>query len=296
MQVITTAAEMQHWADRERALGRRIGFVPTMGFLHRGHLSLVEIARSRADSVVVSIFVNPLQFGANEDFDRYPRDIEGDQAKLASAGVNVLFLPQAQDMYPPGFQTTVEVGRVTQGLCGASRPTHFRGVTTVVTKLFLAVKPHVAVFGAKDFQQLVTVRQMVKDLNFDIEIVPAPIVREPDGLAMSSRNAYLSPSERKAATSIFQSLNQARAVFSAGERNAERLRELVVRRLSIVPSARIDYVDVVDAETLHPVQNISRPAVLAVAVFFGTTRLIDNCILDPATASSAAQDAANDNP
>lgn len=288
MHVIESVRQMQQWADGQRAAARRIGFVPTMGYLHRGHLSLIELARSRTDCVVVSIFVNPLQFGANEDFDRYPRDLEGDRRKLESAGVDVLFLPHTEELYPPGFQTTVEVERVTRGLCGASRPTHFRGVTTVVAKLFLAVKPHVAVFGAKDFQQLVTVRQMVRDLNFDIEILSGPIVREADGLAMSSRNAYLLPAERVAARAIFQALSEARAAFASGERNADRLRELVASRLSSVALTRIDYVELVDAETLEPVRRIQRSAVLAVAAFLGSTRLIDNCLLDPAEETGSA--------
>ena len=279
---------MQRWADQQRGHGRRIGFVPTMGYLHRGHLSLVEIARSRADSVVVSIFVNPLQFGANEDFQRYPRDLEGDRCKLESVAVDALFLPRSDEFYPPGFQTQVEVERVTRGLCGVSRPTHFRGVTTVVAKLFLAVKPHVAVFGLKDFQQLVTIRRMVRDLNFDVEIVPAPIVREPDGLAMSSRNAYLSPEERHAARGIFEALTRAHAAFAAGERAAQRLRDVAADHLSAAPLTRIDYVEVVDAETLEPVQTVERPAVVAVAAFVGSTRLIDNCLLDPAGVAQPA--------
>ncbi|GIW45100.1 MAG: pantothenate synthetase [Candidatus Binatia bacterium] len=288
MQVIETIRAMQHWADAQRAAGRRIGFVPTMGFLHDGHLRLVELARSRADLTVVSIFVNPLQFGPREDFDRYPRDLQGDRRKLEAKGVDVLFVPLAEEMYPEGFQTVVEVREVTQGLCGASRPTHFRGVTTVVTKLFLAVKPHIAVFGEKDFQQLVTVRRMVKDLNFDVEVVAAPIVREADGLAMSSRNAYLSPTERAAARSLSQALAEARAAFERGERCAETLRNLARRRLQDEPLANVDYVELVDAETLRPISSVARPALLALAAFFGSTRLIDNCLLDPFAAASAA--------
>jgi len=286
MRLITDIGSMQRWADEQRARGRRIGFVPTMGFLHEGHLSLVRVAAERTDVVVVSIFVNPLQFGANEDFDRYPRDLEGDQRKLEGAGTDVLFLPTAAELYPPNFQTSVEVAHVTRGLCGASRPTHFRGVTTVVAKLFLAVKPHVAVFGAKDFQQLVTVRQMVRDLNFDVEIVGAPIVREPDGLAMSSRNAYLSADERLAARCLSQALARAQDAFAAGERAAARLRQLARNHIEAEPLARIDYVEVVDAGTLEPVDTVARPALLALAVFFGSTRLIDNCLLDPAHVGS----------
>lgn len=279
---------MQSWADSERAQRRSIGFVPTMGYLHDGHLSLVRLARQHADKVVVSIFVNPLQFGENEDFNRYPRDLEGDEHKLRAAGVDVLFLPRVPEMYPEGFQTVVEVKEVARGLCGASRPTHFRGVTTVVVKLFLAVKPHIAVFGAKDYQQLMVIRQMVRDLNFDITILAAPIVREPDGLAMSSRNAYLTPPEREAARSLSRSLLAACRAFAAGERSADAIRSLVSRELAAEPLARVDYVEVVDAQTLTPITTITRPALVALAVFIGTTRLIDNCVLDPANPVAAS--------
>lgn len=288
MQVVTRIAEMQRWADSERARRQRIGFVPTMGYLHDGHLSLVQLARQHADKVVVSIFVNPLQFGQNEDLDRYPRDLEGDERKLRDAGVDVLFLPHAAEMYPPRFQTTVEVSEVTRGLCGVSRPTHFRGVTTVVAKLFLAVKPHAAVFGAKDYQQLVAIRQMVRDLNFDIAILAAPIVRESDGLAMSSRNAYLAPAERTAARALARSLFAACRAFAAGEREADAIRSLVQSHLDAEPWVRIDYIEVVDAETLAPVRTIARPALVALAAFVGGTRLIDNCVLDPAKPSAAS--------
>ena len=233
--------DMQHWADAARARGQRIGLVPTMGYLHAGHLSLVAEARQRADVVVASIFVNPLQFGANEDLDRYPRDLERDTQLLTEAGTDVLFLPDAQAMYPEGFQTHVEVERVTRGLCGASRPTHFRGVTTVVAKLFNMVKPHVAVFGQKDFQQLVAIQRMVADLSFDIEIVGAPIVREADGVAMSSRNAYLSPAERAAARCLSRRWRRRRRWSTRGESDGLRILAAARRVIADEPLARLDY-------------------------------------------------------
>jgi pantoate--beta-alanine ligase len=279
MQEITTAAAMRDWADRTRGAGRRIGLVPTMGYLHAGHLSLVEEARRRAQACVASIFVNPLQFGAEEDLDRYPRDLPRDRAALRAAGVEVLYLPSAADMYPAGFQTGVEVGQVSAGLCGASRPGHFRGVATVVTKLFNAVKPHVAVFGEKDFQQLAVIRRMAGDLDTGIEIVGVPTVREPDGLAMSSRNAYLSPAERLAARCLSRALAAARAAVEGGARAAAPVLGAARAVLDAEPAARIDYVALVDADTLEPVPAIRGRTVLALAVFIGRTRLIDNTIL-----------------
>jgi len=281
MRTIERIRDMQHWADEVRARGERIGFVPTMGYLHEGHLSLVRMAKAICPRSVVSIFVNPLQFGPAEDLARYPRDLERDTRLLANEGVDVLFLPQASEMYPQDFQTTVEVAEVTKGLCGASRPTHFRGVTTVVTKLFLAVKPHVAVFGEKDFQQLVTIRRLVRDLNFDVEIVAGPIVREADGVAMSSRNVYLAPAERAPATALVRALELAERAVAEGFREAAEIRDLVRNHIEREELARIDYVELVDAETLRPVNRIERPTLLALAVFFGSTRLIDNRVLDP---------------
>lgn len=270
---------MQSWSDRMRSLGQRIGLVPTMGYLHEGHLSLVEVVRRRADRCVVSIFVNPLQFGANEDLDHYPRDLSRDTALLREAGVDVLYLPSPLTMYPQGFQSEVSVTQVTRGMCGRSRPTHFRGVTTVVTKLFNAVKPHVAVFGEKDFQQLVTIKRMAADLDFDIEILGAPIAREADGLAMSSRNANLSPAERRAATCLFEALTGARAAVRNGERSATAILDIVRTRLAHEALARIDYVELTDPVTLEPVSAVDPSALLALAVFFGNTRLIDNTVL-----------------
>lgn len=282
MEVLTTPRDMQAWADRVRGAGLRIGFVPTMGYLHAGHVGLVHEARRRADRCVVSIFVNPLQFGANEDFDRYPRDLERDSSLLRAAGVDALYLPSAAIMYPEGFQTEVCVSEVTRGLCGASRPGHFRGVTTVVTKLFHAVKPHLAVFGRKDFQQLVVVRRMVQDLDFDVEIVAAPIAREPDGVAMSSRNSYLSAAEREAARCLHRALRAAEDLVRAGETCKTAVLRRVRAGIEEEPLARIDYVEIVDPETLEEVADLARPALLALAVFVGRTRLIDNTLLGAA--------------
>jgi pantoate--beta-alanine ligase len=279
MQTITTIHAMQTWADATRTRGERIGLVPTMGYLHAGHLSLVAEARRHADRVAASIFVNPLQFGPSEDLARYPRDLERDTAMLTDAGTDVLYLPTVSEMYPEGSQTTVTVEHVTQGLCGDSRPGHFRGVTTVVAKLFNAVKPHVAVFGQKDFQQLVAIRRMARDLDFDIEIIAAPIVREPDGLAMSSRNAYLSPEERRAARCLSHALQLAEAAAQRGEANAAAIRQLAASAIATEPRARIDYIAVVDPDTMRPVDQITGPTLLALAVFIGLTRLIDNTVL-----------------
>lgn len=279
MQTITGMSNMQQWADAARVRGQRIGFVPTMGYLHAGHISLVNLARQHADFVVASIFVNPLQFGANEDLDRYPRDLEHDTQLLTEAATDVLFLPTAHAMYPEGAQTTVKVERVTRGLCGAARPTHFAGVTTVVAKLFHIVKPHVAVFGRKDFQQLVAIRRMVTDLDMDIEIVGGPIVREADGLAMSSRNAYLSAAERQAALSLSHALAAATAQVQRGEVDGLRILGAARRVINDEPLARLEYAALVDPETLEEVTNVCAPTLLALAAHVGKTRLIDNCIL-----------------
>jgi pantoate--beta-alanine ligase len=281
MDTVTSVTTMQQWADRTRVRGARIGLVPTMGYLHAGHLSLVEEAHRRCDLTVASIFVNPLQFGANEDLDRYPRDLARDTELLSAAGTDVLFLPDIPSMYPEGFQTTVTVERVTRGLCGAARPTHFRGVSTVVAKLFNAVKPHVAVFGCKDFQQLVTIRRMAADLSYDIEIVGAPIVREPDGLAMSSRNAYLSAPERQAARCLSHAVAAADAAVQCGQTDAVQILATVRRVIADQPLARLEYADLVDPDTLEEVSTVRTPALLALAAHFGKTRLIDNCILRP---------------
>lgn len=280
MQTIESVRDMQAWSDRARQAGRRVGFVPTMGYLHDGHMSLVREARRRADLCVASIFVNPMQFGANEDLGRYPRDLDRDRAMLEHEKVDALYLPTAQTMYPAGFQTAVTVEHVTEGLCGAARPGHFRGVATVVAKLFNAVKPHVAVFGEKDFQQLVTIRRMAADLDFDVEVVGAPTAREADGLAMSSRNSYLSDAERRAALCLSRALHAAGDLAAGGEVRTDRIVAEATRVLSAEPLARIDYVELVDPQTMRSAERIDGPALLALAVFIGKTRLIDNTVLN----------------
>lgn len=279
MKIISTIREMQNESDALRQAGKTIGFVPTMGYLHEGHLSLVRLAKLRADVVVLSIFVNPTQFGPQEDFDRYPRDFERDERLARQEGVDILFAPSAEEMYPPGYCTWVNVEKLTETLCGASRPGHFRGVTTVCTKLFLAVKPHFAVFGQKDAQQAVVIRRMVKDLNFGIDIIVAPIVREPDGLAMSSRNLYLSPEEKMAALVIPQSLRLAENLVKEGERQVPRIISAMREKISTQPEVRIDYIAIVNPETLEPLQQITSEALIAIAAYVGKARLIDNTIV-----------------
>ena len=250
-----------------------------MGYLHPGHLSLLAGARRHTDCCVVSIFVNPLQFGPQEDFSRYPRDQQRDTTVLSDAGVDVLYVPSAAAMYPDGFQSAVRVAEVTRRLCGRSRPGHFEGVTTVVAKLFNAVKPHVAVFGEKDFQQLVAIRRMVRDLDFDIEIVSGPIVREPDGVATSSRNANLTPAERIAARCLSRALARATEAVKQGERHADAILDRVRLVLDAEPLVRVDYAELVDVDALEAVSEVDRPTLLALAVYIGRVRLIDNTIL-----------------
>ena len=278
MEIIRTIAAMQAWADRERLAGRTIGFVPTMGYLHEGHASLMRIARAKTQRTVVSIFVNPTQFGPHEDLSKYPRDFARDQALCKAQGVDAIFYPEVAEMYPAGSQTWVEVTELQKDHCGASRPGHFRGVATVVTKLFLAVKPHVAVFGEKDYQQLAVIRQLVRDLNFDIAIIGGTTVREADGLALSSRNKYLSPEERTRALAISQALRDAQAALTRGESSAAALRALVEQRLRAV-EATLDYIHLVDADTLVNVDTVTGRAVLLIAARIGATRLIDNATL-----------------
>jgi pantoate--beta-alanine ligase len=273
--VIRTPAAMSAWSDAARARGQRIAFVPTMGYLHRGHQALVEEARRRADRVVISIFVNPTQFGPSEDLARYPRDLPGDLAKATSAGAEVAFVPEAAAMYPPGFQTFVQVRDLEQGLCGERRPGHFVGVATVVLKLLHIVRPHLSVFGEKDFQQLAVIRRMVADLALPVEIVSFPTVREPDGLALSSRNVYLSAADRQRATALSRGLAAARTRRAAGETDGAAL--LSTAREVIAPNVdQLDYLELRDAETLVPLAAADRPAVMLVAAFLGKTRLIDN--------------------
>ncbi len=275
-QVIRSVAELQRWSDAARAAGRRIALVPTMGALHEGHLSLVRLGYHLADRVVVSIFVNPTQFGPAEDFARYPRDLDRDLEALRKVGADIVFAPSVEEIYPSGDATWVDVERLTAGLCGRSRPGHFRGVTTVVARLFNAARPHVAVFGEKDYQQLAVIRRMTRDLGFGIEVVGGQIVREPDGLAMSSRNVFLSARARQQATSLHAALHEARASVRAGVRDAEALVAQVRQRIEKEPLAELDYVELVDADTLEPLRAVRGPALLALAVRFEGTRLIDN--------------------
>ncbi|HXG50078.1 MAG TPA: pantoate--beta-alanine ligase [candidate division Zixibacteria bacterium] len=279
MLLLERIEEMRGWSEEARRAGRRIGFVPTMGFLHEGHLALVREARRRADRVVVSIFVNPTQFGPNEDFASYPRDLERDRRLLECEAVDVLFHPKAEEIYPGGDQTRVEVELLSSPLCGAFRPGHFRGVATVLVKLFNIVRPHMAVFGRKDFQQLQLVRRLVKDLAYDIEIVGHATVREPDGLAMSSRNVYLAPEERRAALSLSRSLLAARCLARQGERRGSAVVAAVRDAIANEPLAQIEYVKLCDPETLEDIEEIGESALLALAVRIGKTRLIDNTIL-----------------
>jgi pantoate--beta-alanine ligase len=260
---------------------RRVGFVPTMGALHEGHLSLVRAARARCETVIVSIFVNPLQFGPNEDLAKYPRALERDCELLEREKVDIVFTPSVDDMYPKNAVTYVTVEGMSEKLCGRSRPGHFRGVTTVVAKLFHIVEPELAFFGQKDAAQCAIIRRMVRDLNFPVEIVVGPIVREPDGLAMSSRNAYLSPQARKSALVLYRALSEVKKYFDRDERNAAKLGEAGKQVMSQEPGARLDYLDVVDPDTLDPVPEIRRETLVAVAAFLGGTRLIDNILLSP---------------
>jgi pantoate--beta-alanine ligase len=278
-EIVREPARMRARAEDLRRDGRRIAVVPTMGALHDGHLALLRAARGRADVVILTIFVNPTQFGPKEDLSRYPRDEAGDLAKARGCGIDLAFCPDASAMYLPGAQTYVEVRELQKPLCGASRPGHFAGVATVVAKLFHVTQPHLAVFGEKDYQQLAIIRRMTRDLDFGIEIVGVPIVREADGLALSSRNAYLSTAERAAALCLSRGLAAAEALVKAGERDAGKLLAAVRAPIDAEPLARIDYVELRDADSLEPVATVDRTSVIAMAVFVGTTRLIDNRVV-----------------
>ncbi|MCX7817195.1 MAG: pantoate--beta-alanine ligase [Syntrophales bacterium] len=278
MKVFTKVREMQAFSESLRKEGKIIAFVPTMGYFHEGHLNLMREGRKRGDCLVVSIYVNPTQFGPNEDLNRYPRDFERDSRLARDVGVDVIFYPPDEEMYPPNYQTYVNVEKVTQNLCGISRPGHFRGVTTVCCKLFNIVKPHVTIFGKKDFQQLVTIKRMVADLNIDLEVVAMPTTREPDGLAMSSRNVYLSPGERVSALSLSKSLKLAKDMYEQGERDAGSIISEVRRFIESHPYTKIDYVKICDTATLEDVQKIEGECVIALAVFVGSARLIDNYV------------------
>jgi len=267
---------MRAWSQARRGEGRRVGFVPTMGALHQGHLALVDYAREQCEAVVVSIFVNPLQFDREDDLSGYPRTWEADLALCRRHGVDAVYYPRADVMYPQGFQTTISVGPMTQGLCGAHRPGHFDGVTTVVLKLFNAVTPHLAVFGEKDYQQLKVIQRMTRDVDLGVEVVGRPTVREPDGLALSSRNVHLSPQERRDALCLKRGLDKAAALARDGERDAARLKEAAVAEIKSVAAAKLEYLEIVDAESLLPVERLQAPARMAVAVWMGETRLIDN--------------------
>ena len=280
MRVIETISDLKAIIRTQKNLGRVIGLVPTMGYLHEGHLSLVNMSRQNNDYTVMSIFVNPTQFGPNEDFDRYPRDLERDLKLAEAAGVDVVFAPSVKEMYPDGYKTYVNVEGITEVLCGKSRPGHFRGVTTIVTKLFNIVEPHRAYFGQKDAQQVAVIKQMVKDLNMNVEIITCPIVREEDGLAMSSRNVYLSPEERKSAVILSKSLMEAEELIKKGETDAKKIRKYIIDRIQTEKNAVIDYVEVVNADTLENVDEIKGRVLVALAVKFGSTRLIDNVIVE----------------
>jgi pantoate--beta-alanine ligase len=281
MTIISTISELQHNTDQLRRQGKRIAVVPTMGYLHKGHTSLIKLARSEADVVITTIFVNPTQFAPTEDFDNYPRNINHDRALAAEAGTDILFTPTAEEMYPHGFSTFIEVGEVSSVLEGRFRPTHFRGVATVVAKLFNITKPHVAVFGQKDAQQAFIVRKLVKELNYDIEIIVGPIIREPDGLAMSSRNIYLNDDERKRAGSLFRALDHLLPLIQAGERNANVLRSEVERIIRSARPTAIDYIAFVDPINFQEMDYLQGSSVyVLLAVRFGKTRLIDNMLIE----------------
>ncbi|NQU08554.1 MAG: pantoate--beta-alanine ligase [Candidatus Abyssubacteria bacterium] len=279
MKIVRDPAKMQALADKMRREGLRIGLVPTMGFLHEGHASLIRAAAKQTDAVVLSIFVNPTQFGPDEDLDAYPRDFERDEQIAVSEGADCIFYPTPDNMYGPGYQTYVTVERLTRSHCGASRSVHFRGVATVCAKLFNVVLPHKAFFGQKDYQQCAVIRRMVKDLNMNLEIVVVPTVRESDGLAMSSRNAYLSPGQRKEALCLFEALQLAKDMAKSGESDAKKIVAAMRGYIEGRPSARIDYVSVADADTLEELDTITGRAVALLAVFIGKTRLIDNEII-----------------
>lgn len=280
MDVLRRVTQIPHLRDARKALPEPVGLVPTMGYLHDGHISLVKRACEEAASVVVSIFVNPTQFAPTDDLDAYPRDLERDAALLQEAGADLLWTPTPAVMYPPGFQTWVNVEKLTVPLEGSKRPGHFRGVTTVVTKLFNAVQPQMVFFGQKDAQQAAVIRQMVRDLNMPIDVFVEPIVRERDGLAMSSRNTYLNPEERQAALCLSKSLAAAKSAYENGERNAESLREIMRGIINAEPLARLEYVSCADYDSLAELDEIVHKTLLSMAVYIGATRLIDNAVLD----------------
>ena len=279
IKVIIRETEMQEHSERMRSAGKTVAFVPTMGFLHKGHLSLIKEGRKLGDYLVVSIFVNPSQFSPGEDFESYPRNFDKDLKLLQKEGVDVIFSPNEDELYQDGFQTYVELKNLPNHICGISRPIFFRGIATVITKLFNIVRPHIAIFGQKDYQQLAVIRRMVRDLNFDIKIVGYPTVREPDGLAMSSRNSYLTPEQRINALSLYKSLNQSKKLVESGIKEAKRIIDVAYALIKSHPETTIDYIAICDPETLADMETIDRPALMALAVSIGKTRLIDNMIL-----------------
>ena len=280
MDICYTIKDVRERVNAWKREGLTIGFVPTMGYLHEGHKSLMQAARANNDRVVVSVFVNPMQFGPNEDLESYPRDFEKDSALCESVGVDLIFHPEPEEMYADGFCSYVDMNGLTTELCGKSRPIHFRGVQTVVLKLFNIVKPDTAYFGQKDAQQLAVIKRMVKDLNVDTEIVGCPIVREADGLAKSSRNTYLNPDERKAALILSRSLKLGRELIENGETDSKAVIKAITDSINTEPLAKIDYVDVVDFDTITPVDKIGKSVLVAIAVYIGKTRLIDNFIIE----------------
>jgi pantoate--beta-alanine ligase len=281
MQTFTSVKDMQNWCMEQKRSGRTIGLVPTMGYLHQGHLALVREARRRCDIVVVSIFVNPIQFGVGEDFEDYPRDLEKDSSLLEQEAADAIFAPSIKDMYPAGYSSYVEItGEISEKLCAQSRPGHFKGVTTVVTKLFHICLPDIAFFGQKDAQQVMILEKMVKELNFPLTIVRVPIVREEDGLALSSRNVYLTKEARAQALVLNRSLLAARELIESGERNAGQVKKLLKETIMTSPEANIVYAEIYDADNLADVEEIKTRVLIALAVKFGTTRLIDNLIVE----------------
>lgn len=276
MNIATTIEEVRHYVSKWKEAGLTIGFVPTMGYLHEGHASLIRSAAEENDRVIVSIFVNPMQFGPSEDLDSYPRDPERDQTICERNGTHLIFFPQVDELYPTGFSSFVDVDGPSDGLCGSTRPGHFRGVCTVIAKFFNIVQPDNAYFGKKDAQQLAVIRKMTKDLCFQVNIVGCPIVREPDGLALSSRNKYLNPTERKAALCLSNALNEGLRLIEKGVRKAEIIKSAIHARIEQEPLARVDYVEVVDPDSIHSIENIEGAILCAVAVYIGNTRLIDN--------------------
>lgn len=279
MKIVQSIQQMQALSDEQRMLGKTVGVVPTMGFLHEGHLSLIRLIRQRADFVVVTIFVNPTQFAPTEDLNSYPRDFDQDRALCEKEGADAIFYPGSDEMYSPDFTTWVVEESLTAPLCGKSRPTHFRGVTTIVTKLFNAVKPQIAAFGKKDAQQALVIERMVRDLNFDIDILLGDIVRDPSGLAMSSRNKYLSEEQRESATAIHKSLQKAEAAYRSGSSEAGFLKRQIAETIR-QSGGSIDYVEIVSRKTLESLETVVPPALFAVAAFYGKTRLIDNLFID----------------